>query len=139
MHTLEQKLTDYSDDDIRNLIDTFAIDENKKEIPTMRVSKGANTLNKKGLHSKRITKSYAKEIANKVWPSVADTKQWTRGRLQDHVYQMLTDNSKSEGVLNDFAWQQLSDSSKRTNTVFMGVLASRITRSLTETPETPEL
>ena len=133
-NTLEQKLTHYSDDDIRNLIDTFAIDESKKDIPTMRVSKGVKTLNKKGLHKKKITKSYAKEITSKVWPSVADQKQWTKGRLQDHVYQMLTGTESHGGVLNMFR-DRLNNPEIRTNVVFMDSLAAQISLSLA--PETP--
>ena len=138
-HVFKHELPEFSTDDLKNLIHSFTIDESKVDIPKMRTDrKGVKTLNKKGLHKKKITKSYAKEIASKVWPSVADTKQWTKGRLLEHVHKLLTDKSQSEGVINDFAWQQLSDSSKRTNVVFMDVLASRITRSLTETQETQE-
>ena len=50
LNALVQKLTDYKDDDIRSLIHSFSIDENKIGIPTMRMSKGVKTLNKKGLH-----------------------------------------------------------------------------------------
>ena len=54
LNALVQKLTDYKDDDIRSLINTFAIDENKIGIPTMRTDrKGAKTLTKKGFIKKR--------------------------------------------------------------------------------------
>jgi len=102
-HAFQWRLPDYSADDLKNLIHTFAIDESKVDIPKMRTDrKGVKTLNKKGLHKKKITKSYAKEIASKVWPSVADQKQWTKARLQDNIYQMLTGTESHGGVLNMF-------------------------------------